>query len=301
MDISQIALVSSISTEHSSSILDVEPDYYGQRIATASSDGSVRVFATGDGSPDLVCQLTHHKGPVYRVAFSHPSHDGGLLATAGEDNTVCILKETSPGTFSVLHSVTYGAVTCIAWLKVGPVARLAVACASGHVHVLSAVQDSPSGLAFEETCQWVADVRGCLSVDWEQSPLSPDFPRLVTSGLARQISVWKLLPEPTLVASMGPQTAAKQGVPFHSSPVHSVRWSPSLTASSSVIASASDDLLLVWRAGRDGLTWTAEKMRSVDETKGGIHRVAWSITGTMLAVTRAIGEAELIRIEFDGQ
>ena len=53
---------------------DVQLDYYGKRLATASSDRMIKIF---DVSPDqtqhqLSATIQAHEGPVWQVAWAHP-------------------------------------------------------------------------------------------------------------------------------------------------------------------------------------------------------------------------------------
>ena len=95
---------------------DAQLDYYGRRLATASSDRTIRVFdVEQDDSYKLVDTLqgsvkplqketisgsltdTHtlarrHEGPVHALAWAHPSF-GSILASCSFDGKVFIWKE----------------------------------------------------------------------------------------------------------------------------------------------------------------------------------------------------------------
>lgn len=87
-----------IETAHEDMIHDAQLDYYGKRLATCSSDRTVRVFnvdksghAVGEGAV-----LRGHSGPVWQVAWAHPSF-GGILASCSYDGRVFVWKEVAKG------------------------------------------------------------------------------------------------------------------------------------------------------------------------------------------------------------
>jgi protein transport protein SEC13 len=97
-------------------------DYYGKRLATASSDRTIKIFEVNgdkqtqiahlrgyyitvvqqllhacDGGNNSLMHVTHchsHDGPVWAVAWSHPKW-GPLLASCGYDGRVLLWKEAA--------------------------------------------------------------------------------------------------------------------------------------------------------------------------------------------------------------
>lgn len=85
-------------TGHADTVHDVQLDYYGRKLATASSDRTIRVFdVTGDQLTPLTT-LQGHEGPVWQVSWSHPKF-GNLLASCSFDNRVIIWKEQQDGSW----------------------------------------------------------------------------------------------------------------------------------------------------------------------------------------------------------
>lgn len=78
-------------------IHDAQLDYYGKRLATCSSDRTIKVFDVVDGQQSGVPQtLTGHQGPVWQVAWAHPSF-GPILASCSYDGKVIIWKDNAAG------------------------------------------------------------------------------------------------------------------------------------------------------------------------------------------------------------
>lgn len=62
-----------------------------------------------------------------------------------------------------------------------------------------------------------------------------------------------------------------------------VAWSPGSGLSVNMLASASDDgLVVIWRQGTPGGEWTAEPLPAFPAP---VWRVSWSVTGNLLAVS----------------
>ena len=87
-------------TQHEDMIHDAQLDYYGKRLATCSSDKTIRII---EDQNNIV--LRGHQGPVWQVSWSHPKY-GTILASCSYDAKVFIWKETN-GTFNKIkeHAV----------------------------------------------------------------------------------------------------------------------------------------------------------------------------------------------------
>lgn len=84
-----VSVLNTVDTAHEDMIHDAEMDYYGLRLATCSSDNSVKIFDLKNGSQSLVADLKGHVGPVWQVAWAHPKF-GNLLASCSYDRYVII-------------------------------------------------------------------------------------------------------------------------------------------------------------------------------------------------------------------
>lgn len=87
----------SVETEHKDLIHDVAYDHYGRRMATCSSDQSIKVWDIAeDGTSQQVAHWKAHSGSVWRVTWAHPEF-GQVLATCSFDRTATIWEEVSAG------------------------------------------------------------------------------------------------------------------------------------------------------------------------------------------------------------
>ena len=64
-------------------------DYYGKRLASASSDRTIKVFEVAGENQVLLATLKGHDGPVWAASWAHPKF-GTLLASCGYDAKVFI-------------------------------------------------------------------------------------------------------------------------------------------------------------------------------------------------------------------
>jgi nucleoporin SEH1 len=82
-----------INAEHKDLIHDVAYDFYGQRMATCSSDQYVKVWDQNiEGKWTLTSSWKAHSGSVWKVTWAHPEF-GQVLATCSFDRTAAVWEE----------------------------------------------------------------------------------------------------------------------------------------------------------------------------------------------------------------
>ncbi|KAL0963297.1 hypothetical protein UPYG_G00304310 [Umbra pygmaea] len=83
----------SIAADHKDLIHDVSYDFHGRRMATCSSDQSVKVWDKSE-SGDWHCTASWktHSGSVWRVTWAHPEF-GQVLASCSFDRTAAVWEE----------------------------------------------------------------------------------------------------------------------------------------------------------------------------------------------------------------
>ena len=85
---------------------DAQLDYYGRRLATCSSDKSIKIFDVGQKHAQKhVCDLLGHEGPVWQLAWAHPKF-GAVLASCSYDRKVIVWKEEQPAQWRKLYEYT---------------------------------------------------------------------------------------------------------------------------------------------------------------------------------------------------
>ena len=72
-----------VATSHEDLIHDVQLDYYGKRMATCSSDRTVKIWDLN--MKTCVAEMMGHQDQVWEVAYSP---DGGELCSCADDGAV---------------------------------------------------------------------------------------------------------------------------------------------------------------------------------------------------------------------
>jgi len=132
-----------IDTQHEDMIHDAQLDYYGKRMATASSDRTIKIFEVSADNNALLATLRGHDGPVWQVAWSHPKF-GTLLASCGYDSKIFIWKEEQPNNWiKVFEDGSHeSSVNAVAWAPHSYGLCLAAGSADGNVSIFTYRGDS---------------------------------------------------------------------------------------------------------------------------------------------------------------
>lgn len=204
-------------TGHAEMVHDAQLDYYGQRLATASSDSLVKIFdVSKEDQLVQLAELRGHDGPVWQVSWAHPSF-GRLLASVSYDCRVIVWKETgqpqnddpnqSQWSKVFQDSSHQASLTSVAWAPHSYGLVLAVGSADGSVSVISHNPQTQQWhrLSFaahkggvNSVC-WGPDVRTGALVLSNPNPASGGAPagsvrpplRLLTAGCDGQLQIWQ--------------------------------------------------------------------------------------------------------------
>lgn len=85
--------IAAVDSQHDDMIHDCQFDYYAKKLATCSSDRTVKIFDVVNDSYQLCATLTGHEGPVWQVSWAHPKF-GIMLASCSYDGSVLVHSET---------------------------------------------------------------------------------------------------------------------------------------------------------------------------------------------------------------
>ncbi|KAG0685263.1 GTPase-activating protein S13 [Kluyveromyces marxianus] len=184
-----------INNAHTELIHDAVLDYYGKRLATCSSDHTIKIFEVDGETHKLIDTLQGHEGPVWQVDWAHPKF-GVILASCSYDGKVLIWKEVN-GRWSQIaaHEVHSASVNSIQWAphEYGPL--LLAASSDGKVFVTGGADNlvkiwrfNPEAATYllEHTLEghsdWVRDVA------WSPTVLSRSY--LASVSQDRTCIIW---------------------------------------------------------------------------------------------------------------
>jgi len=288
-------MVGSLTTTGMGLLHDCQLDYYGKRVAAAAANNTVAVWDITDGQQRPAGNLTGHEGPIWKVSWAHPKF-GSLLATCSYDMKVMIWKEAplNSGNWHIAyvdssHGASVNDVQFAPW-EFG--LRLACASSDGTVSVLTYGAD---GQWHRQAFQ--AHAGGAQTVSWmpgavpREGAMGPPTMRLVTGGCDNEVRVFKCDNE-AWSPEMPPLPAA------HSDWVRSVAWRPVNDGGNDVASGGWDKTVCIFHQEIEGQPWRQKAQIKVD---GKVEGVAWSVTGSLLAVSFGEHGESAVFKEVDGQ
>ncbi|KAH3744740.1 SEC13 protein [Pelomyxa schiedti] len=263
-----------IDAAHADTIHCVQFDYFGKRMASCSSDKTVKVFEYGsDDTLSLSAELVGHDGPVWGVAWAPPAY-GYILSSCSADKKVFIWREVSPGVWEVIHQYSSHtmAVTCVNWAPSHYGLILACGSADGLISILT----SADGTNWEST-MFVAHITGVTAVSWAPYPSGSVAPnRLASGGCDNLVKIW---------CSRDNTWALVQVLEEHKDWVRDVAWAPHAGLPFFMLASCSQDgIVAIWTQEGSSASgaWSRQLLPKFTDT---VWQVSWTVTGNILAVT----------------
>ncbi|CAM9265885.1 unnamed protein product [Sphacelaria rigidula] len=290
--------LATIETQHDDMIHDTQLDYYGKRLATASSDRTIRVFEIiGDNQPAQSQVIRGHEGPVWQVAWSHPKF-GVLLASCSYDGTAIIHRESPPGTWSTVHKHDrhQSSINSIAWAPQELGLILACASSDGRVSILTHQDNDEWHSTFIQHTKL-----GCNAVSWAPHVSvgsregGKEYMRLVTGSCDHHVRFWRCPVKETCWEEEG---RTHDSAPQHSSWVRDVAWCPGTGVPCNIVASCCEDRgVMIWTQKQANGPWAATEMKTFSTP---VWRISWSVTGHVLAVSSGDDEVTLWKQSLEG-
>eukprot|EP00574_Skeletonema_japonicum_P012225 CAMPEP_0201715760 /NCGR_PEP_ID=MMETSP0593-20130828/1875_1 /ASSEMBLY_ACC=CAM_ASM_000672 /TAXON_ID=267983 /ORGANISM="Skeletonema japonicum, Strain CCMP2506" /LENGTH=408 /DNA_ID=CAMNT_0048205353 /DNA_START=27 /DNA_END=1253 /DNA_ORIENTATION=+ len=314
-----------VDTQHDDMVHDAQLDYYGTKLATSSSDRTVKIYDVSGNSYAPNATLTGHSGPIYQLSWSHPKY-GTLLASASFDGSVLIHREARQGEWILVKAFVGLHESSVNSVQFAP-HEYGLVCAAGssdgRVSVLT--HGGESNGDDEWTVEYLNDTPlGVNAVSWapygvgkettggggegeeeeDDEQCQPLPPRLVTGGSDNGIRMWTKNPS----TGIWEQSVVESGDAQHKDWVRDVACAPSIVPGMSVIASCSEDkTVIIWKQGGDDdataaaaddeKKWSPKVLNTFDDP---VWRVSWSITGNILAVSSGDANVTLWKEELDG-
>jgi len=297
-----IEKTSFINTKHEGMIHDVQYDYYGRRMATCSSDGSIQIFdvtkdnsAQGETTVELA-SIKAHNGPVWQIAWAHPKF-GNVLASCGFDKKVIIWREIKNNDWQEAISFDLQAsINAITWAPWECGLKLLSCSADGTISLFSRRPDDqwdppltfPAHDSSVNSVSWAALHSGNDYFAEEYNEKYAPLPKFASASCDKSIKIWEYQ-EGTTNKFIAVATLKDA----HTDWVRDVAWSPSIGSPYETLVSCSEDATVAfWRnskAGQNDFTKIDTK-----KSEGPAWRLSFSLGGNLLAVSSAGPNSENI-------
>ncbi|KAH3902658.1 probable Protein transport protein SEC13 [Saccharomycodes ludwigii] len=279
-----------INNAHSDLIHDAVLDYYGKRLATCSSDKTIKIFEVSQDSQTLVDTLIAHEGPVWQVDWAHPKF-GIILASCSYDGKIIIWKEdpnTSKWTQIDTYNVHSASVNSIQWAphEYGPL--LLAASSDGNVSVIEFKDNGTT-----EPIIINAHAIGVNTASW--APVAASFDnvrRFVSGGADNLVKIWKYDQDAHTYV-------LEETLEGHSDWVRDVSWSPSVLTRSYLASVSQDRTCIIWTQ-ENGKKWNKTLLKN-EKFPDVLWRASWSLSGNILAVSGGDNKITLWKENLEGK
>lgn len=290
--------------EHRDLVHDVAYDFYGRRMATCSSDQTIKIWDVAeDGSWKKTIEFKAHQGSIWRLSWAHPEF-GQILASCSFDNTVSVWEDDISGDKWLKRVELNESKVPVNDVKFAPRhfggLRLATCCDDGAVRVYEAT-DIVNLAAWTVQGDFKCKAKA-VAISWGTStPTSPMLAVGVTSPvvsvqvfLCEELRRWTPLLDIPVAHGTGPTT--------------DVSFAPYLGRSFNLLTfGCSAGLVHIWKvtAGSQVPATTQHVCTKPHHhpPKSGLDspvalRVSWNVTGTILASAADDGTVRVWRQKY---
>ncbi|XP_053984061.1 nucleoporin SEH1-A isoform X2 [Hylaeus anthracinus] len=282
-----------INAEHKDLIHDIAYDFYGQRMATCSSDQFVKVWDEDEyGNWHLTASWKAHSGSVWKVTWAHPEF-GQVLATCSFDRTAAVWEEivgegSGPSESGMRHWVrrtnlvdSRKSVTDVKFAPKTLGLLLATCSEDGVIRIYEApdvMNLSQWTLQHDISCKLQCS---CLSWNPSLSRLHPPMLAVASDDPnGGKVFIYEY--------SESSRRWAKTETLSIEEPVHDIAFAPNLGRSFHTLAMATKDVRIITlkpipdsiQSGSSRFETAEVKFTDHDST---VWRVCWNIMGTILA------------------
>ncbi|XP_021343804.1 nucleoporin SEH1-like [Mizuhopecten yessoensis] len=288
-----------IPAEHKDLIHDVSYDFHGNRMATCSSDQTVKVWDLGeDGQWNCTASWRTHSGSVWRVTWAHPEF-GQVIATCSFDRTAAvweeIIGEYGKGNQSnwVKRSSLVDSRTSVTDVKFAPKhlgLQLATCSADGTVRIYEA----PDVMNLS---QWslqndIQTKLSCSCLSWNMSRMHPPMIAVGSDDASPsgggKVQIYEYNDKTRKWVKV-------ETINIVTDPVHDIAFAPNLGRSYHLLAVASKDLKVISLtplSTRDAPLaanqvnsnkFTIKRVAEFTDHESEVWRICWNVIGTVLA------------------
>jgi len=267
---------------HDDMIHDAVLDYYGRKLATCSSDRTVKIYDVDGVTQKLLDTLKGHDGAVWSVSWAHPKY-GNILASSGYDGKVLVWKEQS-GIWQRTYEFTQhkASVNSIAWAPHESGCLLACASSDGQISVLDFKANTLDHKTFAahglgvNSVSWAPATAVGSIVNSSPAPATGSTRRFVTGGCDNILKLWTF--------DLATQSYHEDGEPLagHTDWVRDVAWSPTILQRAYIASASQDQSVRIWTSESSGSgSWVSHVLKF----DAPVWKVSWSLSGNILAVS----------------
>lgn len=290
-----------LNPDHNGIIHDIQYNFFGNRLATAGSDGKINIFSISSNETiQKQAELSNHEDSIWKVSWSHPRF-GNILASCGFDKKVLIWKEVSNEKWEVIFQY------------------------SDHCHSVNTVQFSPHEYGLMLLCGssdgsislheykdkenvWFsykkekAHEGGVTCVSWGPAFNSISFSKedmnhslskmkFISGGCDNKVKCWEI--------DENKEEFICKTVNDHKSWVRDVAWLHYLGLNQQVAASCGEDgMVFIYTTTQKG-DWTIVFEKNFNNLP--VWNVSWSNCGTNLAVSGSDNKIYLLKQSLDNK